>query len=462
MLAACTARPPGSEDDVELSDSETIRLRVWDESAVSAYRESFDAFNATRPGVFVDIEYVPLVEYREQAAEDIASGEMADIYWATPEMVTQSWHADQLLDVSSALGTDHSEWEPAVIEAFSHDGTLWGVPQLWDTSVLYVNAEAAETAEVDLTSLHWMPETAESDATDEEDEETAEPTDDASEETGDETEDEAEEDDVPEEVALEDTFLPAATALTVDSDGRDAEDPDFDSGDVARYGTAAWSEDPSGYAPALAQNGLSFFTDGRILLSSQAGDETFTYLRDLVLTYGVAPPADSGATPMESFATGEVAMFQGGATHLRDIDREADFRWQVERGPTGPAGAVSPIFPVATVGYADTANEQTTIDVLRWLGSSAGQTALAGHGVGFPAAIAAQDVVVDHWRQRGVDVTPFLDAVRGQTVLGPDPVVQAEGLTAVSSALSDLFDGRLDVLEALERADAAAAAAAED
>lgn len=501
-LLACATDPRGSEYDLPDGDLATVTFRVWDETAASAYQESFDAFNSTRRNIFVEVEYVPIAEYRERAAADLASGEMADIFWATPTDVADIWHSGHLLDISATLGDDlaEDEWEPSLVASFTHDETLWAVPQLWESSALYYNVEAVQAAGIDLSGLRWSPvpepveddddadaeeagtdddsdensdatsdADADAEAADADDTETA-PADDAAEETdGTEAESPQTESSEPPTDPGDgtpgvtpdpdaDTLIPAAVALTRDEAGLSPEDEDFDAGNITQYGLGVWSDDPRAYAVPLAQNGVSLAPDGQIQLATSQGEETFDYLVDLIDTHRVAPSPELGDdATIDRFAAGELALFQGTSGQLKHLYTTADMTWAVAPGITGPMGQVSTVYAVAAVGYQNSAVPESTAEVLGWLGSPLGQIALAGHGVAFPAATSAQSVFIDYWSAREVDVTPFIDALRGTTVPGPDVTALGPELEAVRPVLDDLFAGLLEVPDALRLADEAAA-----
>src|SRR5699024_7625484 len=93
FAAACT--PPGDRGDSGSGgsassgsdaggssggDRGTLPFRLWDENAVAAYEESFQAFTA-QSGWNVSIDVVPWGDYWTRLPLDIASGDAADVYW---------------------------------------------------------------------------------------------------------------------------------------------------------------------------------------------------------------------------------------------------------------------------------------------------------------------------------------------------------------------------------------------
>lgn len=121
----------------------------------------------------------------------------------------------------------------------------------------------------------------------------------------------------------------------------------------------------------------------------------------------------------------------------------------------GPEGRVSVMHGVAAVGNADTENMDATVTVLKWLGSADGQAALAGRGIAFPGAVAAQDALVNYWSERGVDVQVFIEAANGQTIAAPVGPLVGAGANQLTPILQEMFLGNIPVAEALEQAQAA-------
>ncbi|HXL61560.1 MAG TPA: sugar ABC transporter substrate-binding protein, partial [Mycobacterium sp.] len=75
--------------------------------------------------------------------------------------------------------------------------------------------------------------------------------------------------------------------------------------------------------------------------------------------------------------------------------------------------------------------------------------------------LAAQRTYLDYWAGKRVDVAPFFDVLRGPRIPAPGGAGFAAGFDALKPYFDEMFLGRLDVGQALARAQAAANAAAE-
>lgn len=409
----------------EESSVTTVTFRLWDEVAAPAYEESFDAFMAQNEDIKVVVEVVPWADYWERLPLDIQSGDMADIFWTNTSNFGKYADNGNLINISDTLGDDHDEWVQSVTDLYMRDDSLWGVPQLWDSIALYYNKDLVEAAGIDVNDLTWAADGGEGD-----------------------------------------TLLAAATALTTDSEGRHPGEEGFNADDRQTYGFNAQADLQAIYLDWLAEAGATFQDeDSNFAFASTEGETAFQYLVDMINTHYVAPSAadtnPNGDVTRDLFLQGKLGLFQSGPYNLKTIAENADFSWGIAPMVAGPEGRVSVVHGVAAVGNAASKNLEATITVLQWLGSADGQAALASQGVSFPGVVDAQDAFVDYWADKGVDVTPFIDAANGKTQAAPvGPNVNA-GLNEVVPVLQDMFLGSIPVAEALQDAQDAGNAAME-
>ena len=424
VLAACS---PGSGDagsaatseETEATGTTTVTFRLWDDVAAPAYEESFDAFMAQNPDITVQVEVVPWGDYWERLPLDLQSGDMADIFWTNTSNFGRYADNGNLINIDEVIGEDHDEWTESVVSLYERDGALWGVPQLWDSIALYYNADLVDAAAVDPTDLTWVPGGGEGG-----------------------------------------TLLPAARALTADSAGLHPEEEGFNPDDRVTFGFNAQADLQAIYLDFLGSAGAEFQDeDGQFAFAFPEGEAAFQYLVDMVNTWHVAPSAadtnTNGDITRDLFLQGKLGLFQSGPYNLKTIAENAEFTWGLAPMVAGPEGRVSVVHGVAAVGNADTENMDATVTVLKWLGSADGQAALAGRGIAFPGAVAAQDAFVNYWAERGVDVQVFIEAANGQTIAAPVGPLVGAGANQITPILQEMFLGNIPVAEALEQAQAA-------
>lgn len=427
LLAACspgsgTGGSGGGESDGGGTNSSgeqtTVTFRLWDDNAAEAYRESFDNFTEHHPGIEVEVELVPWGDYWTRLPQDIGSGTMTDIFWTNTSNF--GIYADQgrLIDITEALGGDHDAWNQSVVDLYTRDGSLWGVPQLSDSIALFYNKDIVDDAGVDVTDLTWSPNEA------------------------------------------SDTFLPALRKLTTDAAGNHPGDEEFDPDDIAVWGFNAQNDLQAIWREFLAENGGAFQDGDEYAFNTPDGVEAFQYLVDLINTERVAPPAADtnadGDASRNLFVQGKLALLQSGQYSLPAMDDITSFEWGIAPMVAGPEGRIGVVHGVAALGNADSEHLEETIEVLSWLGSAEGQRPLGETGAAFPAALEAQDSFSEYWAEKGIDTREFASAAAGKTTPAPVGPRSNAGLDAIGTVFPEMFEGRIPVEQALEQAQQAA------
>lgn len=404
-----------------------VRVRFWAEPIAHAYRQSFEAFNRAHPGIEVRANLVAYPTYFDTLRTDVAGGSADDIFWLSNAYLAAYADSGRLMNIDQTLGPGAAaDWEPAVVDQFTRDGVLWGVPQLTDAGIaVYYNAELLAAAGIDparLDTLRWSPDTG------------------------------------------EDTLRPLLARLTVDTHGRAADAPGFDAGQVRQWGYNA-ANDPQGiYLDYIGSAGGVFQRGDEFAFDNSAAVTAFRYLVGLINTDHVAPPAsdtnDNGDFSRNQFLAGRMALFQSGTYNLAAVAHDARFRWGIAMLPIGPAGRVSVTNGIAAVGNAASRHPGAVREVLAWLGSGEGNAYLGRRGAAIPAVLSAQHVYFDYWAARGVDVAPFFSVLRGPRIAAPGGAGFPAGEVALRGYFDEMFLGRGDVASTLKRAQAAANAAA--
>jgi multiple sugar transport system substrate-binding protein len=404
-----------------------VTVRLWDEQVAQAYRASFEEFERDHPDIDVRVNVVPYSSYFDALRTDVAGGGADDVFWLSNAYLSGYADNGRLLDVASTLGADAVRaWDPLVVNQFTRNGTLWGVPQLTDAGIaVYFNADLLDAAGVnlaDLVSLRWS--------------------------TG-----------------GEDTLRPLLAQLTVDANGNRADTAEFDSSNVRQWGYNAANDLQGIYLNFVGSAGGVFQDGDRFAFDNAAATQAFEYLVALINVDHVAPPAsdtnDNGDFSRNQFLQGRMALFQSGTYNLAAIADQATFRWGVTMLPTGPTGRVSVTNGIAAAGNSATRHPDEVREVLAWMGSPRGNVYVAANGAAIPAVTAAQPAYFAYWSRRGVDVRPFFRVLDGPRIPAPGGPGFPAGYQAIKPYFEEMFLGRRDVPSSLAAAQAAANAAAQ-
>lgn len=397
-------------------DKGTLTFRLWDENAVAAYEESFAAFTE-QSGWNVKIDVVPWADYWTRLPLDVASGDAADVYWMNSANYVLYKDSGDLLDINEVVPDGASQWEKAVVDLYSRDGGLWGVPQIWDSIAVFYNKALVEEAGVDPSALAFDP------------------------------------------TADTDSLREAGRKLTVDGEGRHPGEDGFDVDSRAQFGFNSQADRQAIIGPMLASNGAQWQDEDEYTFASPEGIEAFQYMADLINVENIAPSAadtnENGDFTRDLFTQGKLALFQSGPYNLLPVsDGVADsFEWALAAPVAGPDGAKSLVHGVVAVGNAKADDEQQAgiAELLTWLGSKDGQLPLAEQGVSFPGHVDAQDAYIEFWKGKGVDVSVFVEAAKNPAEADTGARANA-GLTAAMPIFQEVFIGRLSAADGIPQA----------
>ncbi|GAA1301084.1 MAG: extracellular solute-binding protein [Brachybacterium tyrofermentans] len=394
----------------------SLTFRLWDENAVPAYEESFKAFTADS-GWNVTIDLVPWADYWTRLPLDVASGDAADVYWMNSANYVLYKDSEDLLDINEVVPDGAAQWEKSVVDLYTRDGGLWGVPQIWDSIAVFYNKALVEEAGVDPSALAFDP-TAETDE-----------------------------------------LRDAGKALTLDKAGKHPGEDGFDADAREQFGFNSQADRQAIIGPMLASNGAQWQDENTYTFASPEGIEAFQYMADLVNVAEIAPSAadtnENGDFTKDLFIQGKLGLFQSGPYNLSAIaEGVADsFEWALAAPVAGPEGAKSLVHGVVAVGNAKADDEQQEgiTALLTWLGSLDGQLPLAEKGVSFPAHVDAQDAFLSFWEEKGIDVSVFVDAAKNAAEADIGARANA-GLTAAIPIFQEVFIGRLTAEEGIPQA----------
>ncbi|WP_436795362.1 ABC transporter substrate-binding protein [Actinospongicola halichondriae] len=196
-----------------------------------------------------------------------------------------------------------------------------------------------------------------------------------------------------------------ATRLTLDAQGRHADEPGFDPERVVQFGFHhQWIEDVRAHGSFFGAGSL-VADDGSAQIPDAWRDE-WRWYRDAMFTSGISPDADEANSTFlddrNAFATGHVAM---AFTHLwyassivDDEDRPLDF-WDLAVVPSHEGTATAKIHADTFRVLATTPHPEAAIEVLRFL-QGAGSADLLRAYSSFPARLDQRDEFLEDLANR--------------------------------------------------------------
>lgn len=288
----------------EVSDVTTITWGYWGSpEEVAQNRRVAEMFEAANPDIRIEHMHAPWGDYFTQLQIQFAGGDAPDVMFLTN--MTQYMPLGVLKDLRPLFaehGFNTDAYSAEMIEQFSYQGGVFGVPRDNDTMVVYYNRDLFEAAGIDPpSSAGWTTE----------------------------------------------EFVNAAIALTGTTGGGQ------------QYGLAY---DPRHWDRWGRKNGAQFFDDPRnptrVTLDDPNLMVALEFLYDLKNTHRVTPPFDALSSTdqrIQLFASGRLGMLVDNHARIPEFVSIDRFSWDVAptpqfpgRGPANNAGGAGYTINAAT------------------------------------------------------------------------------------------------------------------
>lgn len=378
-----------------------LTMWVWDENWAEIIGASIEDWEANYcPGAEVDLQVVPWNDYWNTLQTNAPTGDLPDVFNMSQDRFFFYADNDVLLDLQpywDAAEVDTTVWGSGLVDPYrwGDEGNLYAGPVNWDTIAIYYNKDMFDAAGLEYPTADWTW----------------------------------------------DEFAEAARALT--------------NADEDVYGAAVYSEYQAGYTNWIAATGTTPVAEAgrtRCTLEDEGSIEALNFLKGLY-DEGVMPSVSIlGGTSADDvfnyWASGRVAMINGGSWKLPQAIEEVPFNWDVVQLPRHPetGRSRSILHAVGYVANAETENADLAANLILYLVSDEGQRFFAEAGGVAPANPSPE--IQQMWKdsfETDVNVQTFVDATedsQGVTAFG-------EIWDSVNSELVlNIFDLGLSVEEA--------------
>lgn len=277
-LAACggTDNKGSSADGTNADGKIELTYAMWgSEEEAASTQATVDKFNASQDEIVVTVMPIPWETYMEKLNTMATGGQLPDCAIMSEAGVLQWASEDMLYDISEMYG--ESESKPLDSTAYTYDGKTVAYATANNSLVMYYNKDMFDAA-----GLDYPPANAE-------------------------------------EAWDWDTFVDVAKQLTLDSNGRNAKDPNFDPNSIKQYGcmieNLTWQLEVW-----CRSNGSGFYSKegDKVTINEDAAVEAIQAIADLYLVDHVAP-LSTGLTDdgvQRSLIAGTCAMTTNGAWNI--------------------------------------------------------------------------------------------------------------------------------------------------
>jgi len=429
-LAGCSSGGGGPSDTGGSSDKVTITFAHWDPNQLElAFPPAIVAFEQEYPNITVDAQQIPYDDFLAKIQTGVVAGTAPDVFVTLPNTIKHFESNNTLLDLSSYLKDDNfdlTNYVPFSVESYQQEGATYGIPWIVDTVGTYYNKDELAKAGFDSmpTGLTWAPDGS-------------------------------------------GTLLPFLEKLTIDANGVNAGQPNFDSAHVVQYGMGVSPDSTQSFADVLMVGnggGYQMTPGGEPTVNSAENVEVYQFISDLMYKYHVAPPGSTVIAPnagaeQGQFLSGEVATLAGGDWLISAIQPGATFKWGVGENPTGPKGRFTSISSAAFSIPQNTAHPAEAVLLAEFLASAKAQTIMAGSGTIQSSLTSLGSIFASAWESEGLDVSALVPE-NGGTLFGlpSGPNIDAVQI-ATDAEVAAIYLNTSSVQEALDAAQTAAMSA---
>jgi multiple sugar transport system substrate-binding protein len=358
--AACSAGGSGGGGTGEYAPAAedltaSITYGLWDQSQVAAIEDSIAGFNELYPNIEVNVSVTPFSEYWTKLQTQASSDTLPDLFWMNGpniQLYALNDMIEPLTGVVDAGDIDPANYPQSLVDLYTVDDTVYGVPKDMDTIGVWINKELFERAGVAIPEAGW---------------------------TWDD---------------FQTTAAEISTALAGEGSygaagGMDGQTTYYNT--ILQAGGQVLEGESSGYNTPEAQAGIQFWAD----LIASGGSPTMAQLTDT--------SAD------QWYTSGKLAMYWGGSW-FRSALTDVPFVDSVDvlPLPTGDEQATV-IHGVSNVVAAASKNKQAAQALQVYLASEDAQLAQGEFGSVIPAFDGAQGSFGESLPQANLQV--FLDAV---------------------------------------------------
>ncbi len=157
-LSACGGQSEQAGGDA--AQPVEISYGVWDSSQQPAMQQIIDAFEAKNPTIKVRIEFTPNKDYWTKLQTAATSGTAPDVFWMNGPRFPLYASEGILEPLDSLKGSgdgqvDTSNYPQSLVDLYSYNGTLFGVPKDFDTVGLWYNKKMFDAAGLDYPDRTW-------------------------------------------------------------------------------------------------------------------------------------------------------------------------------------------------------------------------------------------------------------------------------------------------------------------
>lgn len=140
------------------NDEVILKFGLWDKYQEPILREIADKYEAENPNVKIEIELTPFSQYWTKLETAATGGVLPDIFWINGPNIVKYASNDIILSIDEQVKEDNmdlSQYPEGLIDLYTVEGKLYGIPKDWDLTALWYNKEIFDANGVEYPTDKW-------------------------------------------------------------------------------------------------------------------------------------------------------------------------------------------------------------------------------------------------------------------------------------------------------------------
>jgi multiple sugar transport system substrate-binding protein len=149
----------GKENSPKTNDEpKTLNIALWSEAVRDAVDESIKRFNEKHPNVTVNVTYSPYKDYWTKLKTGLNGGGGPDVFWMNgPNLYDYATNGliEDVQPILDKAGIKQSDYTPAILDLYTVDGKLYGMPYFSDMMALWYNKKLFDQKNIPYPDDTW-------------------------------------------------------------------------------------------------------------------------------------------------------------------------------------------------------------------------------------------------------------------------------------------------------------------
>ncbi|PZE20504.1 ABC transporter substrate-binding protein [Paenibacillus xerothermodurans] len=157
LLTACGGNDTGGDADGG-TGKKTINVALWDENAKGFLDETIALYKKDHPNVDVKVTYTPFADYWTKLKTSLAGKGGPDVFWINGPHIYAYASSGLIKNLQPLIVKDKldtSIYTPALVDLYTYEKNLYGIPYFLDSAGLFYNKEIFDKAGIKYPDGTW-------------------------------------------------------------------------------------------------------------------------------------------------------------------------------------------------------------------------------------------------------------------------------------------------------------------